>query len=1128
MASVCSRWRVRAFASEVWGLQLATIVVATVVVTVEWRGTAKFGMSAYRFEDGVGIRLLGDLHVMRVGRVVPLAASRRTRALLGYLVATARPHTRTHLCDLLWEGPDDPRAALRWSLTKLRPVVNDRSVLRLEADRERVQFIGHGAHVDVDRVAGLLPEGPSGATLQSLEEAAVHLLRGEFLDGLDLPRCYRFHHWCMAERERFGNLRRQVLGALIDRLKNDSERALPYVRALVAADPLSEAAHAMLVRILAEGGRAREAEAHYTYARDLLQRELAAPLSGALQRCAIELEAGGRGSAHTVRSGSVAPAGEAPSHSLSLLVGHIAGRRKIDEALRSLAEPSKRPMLMFLGEPGIGKTRLLKMAADNAAAADARVISGRCFEAEMVRPYGIWVDALRAVPPSLVPQSRKQDLAVLQPTSEIAAPEDGSRTRLFGAVADLIGQLARERPLVVVFDDLQWIDEGSASLLHFVMRTLGPSRTLFVAAAREDEIYDNPWAKRLLQSLERDCRPDRLSLAPLNREETAALIGPDAAEVEITIMYRESGGNPLFILELAHAQRRGDNTSGQTLEMLIDERVQRLDSATREVIVYAAVFGREFRPELLGAALGIPELQLAERIERLERRGLLRPTSEGHCDFCHDLVRQVTYRKLSQVRRRIIHRRIAAALAAATQLDGALNGDLVRHAGLAEDYPLAVRACVAAGDRCLRMFANTEAVAVADMGHPYLQHISSGPDRTRLQIALLNVKIQGAFHIFAPLEPTESRVVALLGEVRRAADEAEVMGLSEEAAAAYNLIAWLTWRLNESDTARAATLDAERTSRTADDATRCLHLANTGRCLLDVEADVERARRFLTDAAALASKLNLHVVEIEWGLGLIARWDGDLERAHAHTERAVSLARIRENRWRELECMLWLAKIDLELERFDDAIEQCEGMLRLAERIDGALTPIAKALRLLARLRKSRRRAEREVEECVVELRKFDDKANLAYFLNGCALFELEYGRRDRARAHAREAFAAASAVKRTTEMVVASAVLARLPLADNDQEGLARHVENPTPFGDPRNLSARARSQMELARPFRPKPSNAHSNGGQPSVDDRTSPSRSDPCQSSSSNEPSRRHPRTPISKPSARSRRSALRSTE
>ena len=262
--------------------------------------------------DQVDVRLLGDLQVLRAGRAAPLPTSKRARALLGYLIATAGPQTRTHLCDLFCEGPDDPRAALRWSLTKLRPVVNDQSVLRLEADHERVQFIAHGAHVDVDRVTSLLAEGLSGTSLQSLEEAAALLLRGEFLDGLDLPRCYRFHHWCMAERQRIGSLRRQVLEVLIERLKDDPERALSYVHALVTADPLSEAAHALLVRSLAECGRERDAEAHYAYARDLLQRELGAPLTGALRRSVTNGEARDRRSNQS-NSGDLAATHAVPS-----------------------------------------------------------------------------------------------------------------------------------------------------------------------------------------------------------------------------------------------------------------------------------------------------------------------------------------------------------------------------------------------------------------------------------------------------------------------------------------------------------------------------------------------------------------------------------------------------------------------------------------------------------------------------------------------------------------------------------------------------------------------------------------------------------------------------------------------
>ena len=73
--------------------------------------------------------------------------------------------------------------------------------------------------------------------LGALEEAAG-MLNGKFLDGLDLPSCYRFHHWCVAERERWVALRRRVLSVVPDKLDSEPDRALPYMRAMVSADPL--------------------------------------------------------------------------------------------------------------------------------------------------------------------------------------------------------------------------------------------------------------------------------------------------------------------------------------------------------------------------------------------------------------------------------------------------------------------------------------------------------------------------------------------------------------------------------------------------------------------------------------------------------------------------------------------------------------------------------------------------------------------------------------------------------------------------------------------------------------------------------------------------------------------------
>ena len=159
-----------------------------------------------------GIRLLGELQLVGCdGRAVALPASRKTRALLGYLIATGQPHRRERLCDLLWDGPDDPRAELRWSLSKIWAVLDDEEGMRLTADRERVGVELGNAVIDIQRLRSLLGDGVSAARIAALKEAASLLGVGEFLDGLDLPLCYRYQEWCMAEREAVSRLHLAVL-----------------------------------------------------------------------------------------------------------------------------------------------------------------------------------------------------------------------------------------------------------------------------------------------------------------------------------------------------------------------------------------------------------------------------------------------------------------------------------------------------------------------------------------------------------------------------------------------------------------------------------------------------------------------------------------------------------------------------------------------------------------------------------------------------------------------------------------------------------------------------------------------------------------------------------------------------
>ena len=1006
---------------------------------------------------GLGIRLLGEVQLRRGGAIVDLPASKRTRALLGFLVATEKPQSRQSLCDLLWDGPDDPRAALRWSLTKLRPLVNDSGFERLKADRERISFLLDDALVDVHRLDTLLPQGLQAAGLAEIEEAAG-LLQGEFLDGLDLPSCYHFHHWCLSERERWGALRRRVLALAVEKLQGDPERALPYARSMVAVDPLAEAAHGNLVTLLATLGRRKDAQDHYDYARALLKREMGAPLVGKLKAPVWSHRAPPReevaASAMADPRAPLEPARPTPT----LMFGRAAERAAIGTSLSALVAGAAPGPMLFLGEPGIGKSRLLAFASQEAAQGGARVIYARCFEAEAVRPYSCWADALGSAIEETVDPAARRDLALFLPSREVPLSDEGSRTRLFAAVTSLLTSVAVKRPLVLMIDDLQWIDEGSASLLHYVLRTLDPlTRFFFIGAARSDEIDDNPWCKRVVGALTQDRAVKRIALAPLGIDEAAQFFDPTATNFDIAAALGQSGGNPLFLTELASAGLQGPASAGRDLDNLIGARIARLDHAERDLIVFASATARDFKPELLGAAMDLPETRLLERIDRLERRGLLKPSGEGRFDFAHDLIRQSTYRGISQPRRRLIHRQIARVLDEAAQIDPSLAGELAFHASAAGDLPLAVKASIAVGEHCLRIFANTAAIDAAERGLWHLQQLPFGAERAKSHIALLKVKV------FAAASPGIRTKSGLSDDLKRAVEAAELIGLrDEDAAFGWHMISWWSQQENDTSGAREAILRAEELSRSGDENAHFQQLASTGRCLLEVEFDVPRARKFLGEAAALADGLKQNIVELDWGRGLIARWDGDLAKAQTSMRRALSLARLREDRWREMECLVWMAKIAIEAESFGEARAFCDEIDEIAARIGDGPAPVASALRAIMQMRDANDDAEPDLELTIAALRSLDDKAQLAYFFNQVAEFRLERGDRETACFAANEALLAAQAVKRATEIIVAGSLLARISAQNGDFHGEALDKARDFGAGDARVLSARARAHLD------------------------------------------------------------------
>ena len=210
---------------------------------------------------GLALQLLGPLVLRRAGAVLPLPSSRKARALAAYLALASHEQSRSHLCDLLWDLPDDPRGELRWCLSKLRGVLDDAVRTRVLAQGESVRLDLADCQVDALDVGCTLQRGVDTLDLHSLRALAAQF-RGDFLEGLDIPRSAAYSGWLTAQRRRFRAAHVAVLERLALALPQGSEEAVACIEGWLRLAPFDGRAHVALFEALAAGARLREGDEH--------------------------------------------------------------------------------------------------------------------------------------------------------------------------------------------------------------------------------------------------------------------------------------------------------------------------------------------------------------------------------------------------------------------------------------------------------------------------------------------------------------------------------------------------------------------------------------------------------------------------------------------------------------------------------------------------------------------------------------------------------------------------------------------------------------------------------------------------------------------------------------------------
>jgi DNA-binding CsgD family transcriptional regulator len=430
------------------------------------------------------------------------------------------------------------------------------------------------------------------------------------------------------------------------------------------------------------------------------------------------------------------------------LVGRVAEVVALDR-LRAAAAGGRGTVALLTGEAGIGKTAVVEEAVARAAASGMTVLTGRADPDEGAPAYWPWL--------RLLDGGRAAGLTPDLLTVREAAGESAAAAR-FRVVHETIQALRTCGPLLLVLEDLHWADAASLTLLQRLAADIAGAALLVIGTARE--------VTGGLAALPAELLP----LEPLSPAEVSAYLSRDAHPSWTAVVHRLSGGNPLYIRELARLLARCDRLRRPAADMdlpdslrrLVGRRTDQLSPAARDLLGGAAAFGAEVDIAVLRAAAPAPATVDALLAEALDAGVLTEdPWHPATLRFGHDLVRQARYDDLTRPERIGWHGRIAAALAAS----GASPAEVARHRVRAavddESRRAAEASCVDAARAAALSLDHGEAV------HWYGRAIELSPGDPALRLG----RAEAAYHD-GRLDLAVADATAAMDAAERARDRA--------------------------------------------------------------------------------------------------------------------------------------------------------------------------------------------------------------------------------------------------------------------------------------------------------------------------------------------------------------------
>lgn len=589
---------------------------------------------------------------------------RKAEALFYYLVCNRREATRDQLVNLLWSdvAEDIGKKNLRNTMYKIRKAFNLDIII---SPQKSVVMLNPEIKIKADIDTFLLNNSQS-----------IKAYTGDFLQGFALKEEEAFEEWMYTTRELYKDM---YIALLYNEINKESqikgyEVIEQYCKLIMNIDPFDERPYRILMNRYMEEGAYNKGIDVYNRLSKTLQNEMGIKPDNESKIMLDKL----------IDARNIKKANNS-SQTDGFFYGREIELKELVDNFNDFAEGKGHKSVIITGEAGIGKTILKEKFLGLIDNKDTYVFQSNCYQAEeayLLKPWNPIFDSIKVILKEeniKIPTIWSNIISHVFPVFAIDKDNikenpveelDYMQFKLVeDAISGLMDRLCQKRKIILIFDDMQWMDNRSIALLKHLLQQDKGKRILLVGTSRNEyDIKTDSFVTLLNKyNLLKEITLERFNAKQVEEFMVAALPGRSFSSDLIDRIFNETEGNTFFIVEYLNALRENRNFGdvSSKLQDIIKSRFLNISQLGKRMLDIISLFFDKASLDILQGLLGIDEMDLLEAMEELENKYLITETTDSDkiaYQFTHQKLREFIYNQLSPARRKFLHNRIGQIL----------------------------------------------------------------------------------------------------------------------------------------------------------------------------------------------------------------------------------------------------------------------------------------------------------------------------------------------------------------------------------------------------------------------------------------------------------------------------------